>query len=154
MRLTIEDGLVMVFGPENDPVPPYAFAAAAAARPDALVGLPDGTTTAASRVATVLGAQILGRLGGARQGAAWILAMLRDGGRPEDASEDALSAEQDVLGALATDAGDLATGREPEGGDQTISREHEWAPAGEADTALPTSPDEDRGTTRRWIRRR
>ena len=27
MRLAIEDGLVMVFGPENDPVPPYAFAA-------------------------------------------------------------------------------------------------------------------------------
>ncbi|MGH6920217.1 MAG: hypothetical protein ACREJ0_21230, partial [Geminicoccaceae bacterium] len=148
MRLTIEDGLVMIFGPENDPVPPYAFAAAAAARPDARVGLPDGTTAAASRVATVLGAQILGQLGGAQQGAAWILAMLRDGGRPEDASEDALSAEQAVQGAaaaatVATDAGDFATGREPEGGDQTASLEHERTPAAGADVTLPTPQDED-----------
>ena len=35
MRLAIEDGLLMAFGPGRDPVPPHAFAAAAAAHPDA-----------------------------------------------------------------------------------------------------------------------
>jgi hypothetical protein len=83
MRPKIEAGRLMVFGPGGDPVPPYAFAKAAAARPDALIGLPDGTTAPASRIAAVLGAQILGRLGEAEQGADWIAAMLRDGGRPE-----------------------------------------------------------------------
>jgi hypothetical protein len=89
MRPRIEDGLLKVFGLGGDPVPPYTFAAAAAARPDALVRLPDGTTAPASRIAAVLGAQILGRLGEAEQGAGWIFAMLRD----EPGSEDALPAE-------------------------------------------------------------
>jgi hypothetical protein len=89
MRPRIEDGLLKVFGPGGDPVPSYTFAAAAAARPDALVRLPDGTTVPASRIAAVLGAQILGRLGEAEQGADWIVAMLRD----EPGSEDALPAE-------------------------------------------------------------
>jgi hypothetical protein len=109
MRPKIENGRLVVLGPEGDPVPPYAFARAAAARPDALVGLPDGTTAPASRIAAVLGAQVLGRLGEAEQGAGWILAMLRDGERREPASEDARRAEPTVPGApesqLTLDAG-------------------------------------------------
>jgi hypothetical protein len=97
MRPKIQDGLLVVFGPDGDPVPPYAFARAAAARPDVLVGLPDGTTAPASRIAAALGAQILGRLGAANQGADWILTMLRDGGPPEDASEHAPGTRHDVL---------------------------------------------------------
>jgi hypothetical protein len=83
MRPKIEAGRLVVFGPGGEPVPPYRFAVAAAARPNALVPLPDGTTAPASRIAAVLGAQILGRLGEAEQGADWITAMLRDGGQPE-----------------------------------------------------------------------
>jgi hypothetical protein len=100
MRLAIEDGLLMVFGPERDPVPPHAFAAAAAAHPDAPLALPDGTAAPASRVAAVLGAQALGRLGKPEQGNAWILAMLREGGGPKPASEDRLRAEQHALSVV------------------------------------------------------
>ena len=145
MRLTIEDGLLMVFGPENDPVPPYAFAAAAAARPDARVGLPDGTTTAASRVATVLGAQILGRLGG-------------PGGRrvdPRDAARRRWArgcirgcAERRAgqrLGALAPDAGhwrpaaSLKAAIRPYRANTNGLRPVKQTPCSR------TSPDEDRG---------
>jgi hypothetical protein len=83
MRPRIEAGRLVVFGPGGEAVPPYRFAVAAAARPNALVPLPDGTTAPASRIAAVLGAQILGRLGEAEQGADWITAMLRDGSQPE-----------------------------------------------------------------------
>jgi hypothetical protein len=83
MRPRIEAGRLVVFGPGGEPVPPYRFAVAAAARPNALIPLPDGTTAPASRIAAVLGAQVLGRLGEAEQGADWIVAMLRDGGQPE-----------------------------------------------------------------------
>jgi hypothetical protein len=83
MRPRIEAGRLIVFGPGGEPVPPYRFAVAAAARPTALVPLPDGTMAPASRIAAVLGAQVLGRLGEADQGADWIVAMLRDGAQPE-----------------------------------------------------------------------
>jgi hypothetical protein len=100
MRLTIEDGLLMVFGPDGDPVPPRAVAAAAAADPAAVLELPNGTMAPAARIAAVLSAQVLGRLGRSSQGGQWILAMLREAGRPEPASEDALRAEQDAPDAL------------------------------------------------------
>jgi hypothetical protein len=100
MRLTIEDGLLMVFGPDGDPVPPRAVAAAAATDPAAVLELPDGTTAPAARIAAVLSAQVLGRLGRSSQGSEWILAMLREAGRPEPTSEDALRAEQDAPDAL------------------------------------------------------
>jgi hypothetical protein len=90
----------MVFGPEGDPIPPRAFWAAAAAHPAALLELPDGTTAPAARIAAVLSAQVLGRLGRSSQGSEWILAMLREAGGPEPASEDQLRAEQDAPGAL------------------------------------------------------
>ncbi len=94
MTLAIEDGLLMVLGPEGDPVPPQAFADAAAVRPEALLNLPDGAPVAASRVAAVLDAQTQGRLDGAGQGADWVLAMLRDCDLPDAAAEDALAAER------------------------------------------------------------
>jgi hypothetical protein len=114
MRLTIEDGLLMVFGPEGDPVPPRAFAAAAAADPAALLELPDGTTAPAARGAAVLRAQVPGRLGRSSQGGEWILAMLREAGRPEPASEEQLRAEQEASGAV---------GALPESDDQARSCE-------------------------------
>ena len=101
MRPKIEAGRLVVFGPGDEPVPPYTFAVAAAARPNALVRLPDGTTAPASQIAAVLGAQILGRLGEAGQGADWIGPMLRDGGQPE-AGDQTTAGEQ--AQALADDA--------------------------------------------------
>lgn len=98
MRLSLEDGLLMVFGPEGDPVPPRAFAAAAAADPEARLGLPDGTKVPASRVAAVLDAQVLGRLGRPERGNGWILAMLYEGVGPKEASEEQLRAEQGSRG--------------------------------------------------------
>jgi hypothetical protein len=98
MRLAIEEGLLMVFGPEGDPVPPQAFAVAAAAQPATLLELPDGTTASALRIAAVLRAQVLGRLGKTSQADGWILAMLREAGGPEPAAEDDLRAEQDASG--------------------------------------------------------
>jgi hypothetical protein len=102
----------MVFGPDGDPVPPRAFVAAAATDPAALLELPDSTPAPAARIAAVLSAQVLGRLGRPSQGSEWILAMLREAGRPEPASEDELRAEQDAPDALherddqATSCGD------------------------------------------------
>jgi hypothetical protein len=146
MRLAFEDGLLMVLGPEGDPVPPHAFAAAAAAHPDAPLALPDGTAVPASQVAAVLGAQALGRLGAPDQGNAWLLAMLREGGGPEPASEDQLRAEQGAGApgsqpAVATDAGSLAPGAPP-GGEHATSSEP-GIPAGEADPAPPAPRDEE-----------
>ncbi len=144
MRLAIEDGLLMAFGPERDPVPPHAFAAAAAAHPDARLALPDGTTVPASRAAAVLDAQSLGRLGKPEQGNAWILAMLREGAAPEPASEDQLRAEQGA-GApgshptVAADEGSIAAGA-ASGGDRATSSEHDVPAAAEA--APPTPRDE------------
>jgi hypothetical protein len=94
MTLAIEDGLLMVFGPEGDPVPPQAFADAAAVRPEALLSLPDGVAAPASRVAAVLGVQTRGRLDGAGHGAEWILTMLQEQDWPEAESEDTLRAER------------------------------------------------------------
>ncbi len=94
MRVMIEGGLLMVFGPEGDPVPPGAFAEAAAARPDARLDLPDGATAPASRIAAVLRAQTLGRLGAAESKADWILPMLQGSRGPDAASDDALRAER------------------------------------------------------------
>jgi hypothetical protein len=118
MRLAIEEGLLMVFGPEGDPVPPQAFAVAAAAQPAALLELPDGTTAPAARIAAVLRAQVLGRLGRTSQGDEWILAMLREAGGPEQASEDDLRAEQDASG----DVDVIAAGPLPESDDQAAPR--------------------------------
>lgn len=142
MRLAIEDGLLMVFGPERDPVPPPAFAAAAATHPYVRLSLPDGTMVLASRVARVLSAQALSRLGRSEQGSAWILAMLRDGGGPEPASEDLLRAEQvaTVPGSqptVAADESEVAAGASS-AGEQAAASEHDLPAA--ATAAAPPKP--------------
>lgn len=94
VRAVVEDGLLMVFGPDGDPVPPQIFAAAAAEQPDAEVRLADGACVAAERIATVLDAQIGGRLGSVQGGdEPWLYAMLGVGPRPEPAAENDLTAE-------------------------------------------------------------
>ena len=93
MELLIEDGLLMVFGPEGDPVPPAAFIELAAEQPGAMLSFADGTGASAVRVAAVLEAQTLGRLGAAEQGDRWIQTMLREGEGPEQASEATIETE-------------------------------------------------------------
>jgi hypothetical protein len=102
MRAVIQDGLLMVLGPDGDPVPPQAFCAAAAAQPDAEVRLGEGSGIRAERMAAVLDAQRRGRLGSGRGGdQAWIEAMLGIGPQPGTASETDLAAERHSVEVIA-----------------------------------------------------
>ncbi len=97
--LRIEDGLLMAFGPEGDPIPPAEFARAAAAQPDVQIALPDGRPVSAPRVAAVLEAQASGPLtagptAGGSEGVAWLEAMLGLGPQPELTSEVELFMER------------------------------------------------------------
>ncbi len=96
--LRIEEGLLMAFGPEGDPIPPAAFAAMASEQPDAEVALADGPTVMALRAAAVLDAQAKGPLGGRQQdrtgGEAWIKAMLGLGPQPVLAARAELRGEE------------------------------------------------------------
>ncbi len=97
--LRIEDGLLMAFGPEGDPIPPAEFARAAAAQPDVQIALPDGRAVSAPRVAAVLEAQASGPLtagptAGGSEGVAWLEAMLGLGPQPELTSEVELFMER------------------------------------------------------------
>ncbi len=101
--LAIQDGLLMVLGPDGDPVPPAAFCAAATAQPDAALALPDGPRVAARRVAVALEAQARGRLAESQGGTdAWIRAMLGVEAPPEAAAPDELIAEAAASGAELT----------------------------------------------------
>jgi hypothetical protein len=96
--LRIEDGLLMAFGPEGDPIPPAEFARAAAAQPDAQIALADGRAVPAPRVAAVLEAQASGPLtagptAGGREGNGWLEAMLGLGPQPDLTSEVELFTE-------------------------------------------------------------
>jgi hypothetical protein len=95
--LRIEDGLLMAFGPEGDPIPPAAFAALAADQPDAEIALEGGARAPAQRIAAVLAAQAKGTLTGAQGeragGEAWIKAMLGLGPQPVLAGEAELRGE-------------------------------------------------------------
>ena len=94
VRAAIQDGLLMVFGPYGDPVPPQVFGAVAAERPNAGVRLADGPPVRAERIAAVLEAQTSDRLGSGQGGdEAWIRAMLGAGPQPEMARDDHLLAE-------------------------------------------------------------
>ena len=94
VQAAIQDGLLMVFGPDGDPVPPQVFGAAAAEQPHAGVRLGDGPPVPAERIAAVLDAQMSGQLGsGQGGGEAWIRAMLGSGPEPEMATGDDLLAE-------------------------------------------------------------
>ncbi|MGH6896530.1 MAG: hypothetical protein ACREJ5_08275 [Geminicoccaceae bacterium] len=102
MRAVIQDGVLMVLGPDGDPVPPQAFGAAAMAQPDALVRLADGPPIRAERIAAVLDAQRGGRLGSGGGGdEAWIKAMLGIGPRPEMARDEDLLAERHAVETIA-----------------------------------------------------
>jgi hypothetical protein len=143
MRLAIEDNLLMVFGPDGDPVPPQMFTAAAAAYPATLLELPDGTTAAASRIAAVLHAQVLGRLGRRPHSAGWILAMLREGGGPEPASEAELRAEQDASEAIVA----VESRPSVESDDHATSCTGEHTAAAETD-ATPATPQDENAAAR------
>ena len=91
----IEDGLLMIFGPDGDPVPPEAFRAAADDQPEALVRLGGDERVSAARIAAVLEAQRAGRLvPGEGEGSGWIAAMLGLGPQPASAIPDELEAEE------------------------------------------------------------
>lgn len=102
VRAVIEDGLLMVFGPDGDPIPPEIFRAAAAEQPDAGIRLRDGPRVAAERVAAVLDAQMRGPLA-SRGGAdhAWIEAMLGIGPQPAPADAQDLLVEDCALQVVA-----------------------------------------------------
>jgi hypothetical protein len=97
VSLAIDDGVLMAFGPEGDPIPPADFVAAAAEQPDAKIAWSGGETVSASRVAAVLEAQSRGPLGSEgdqNRGEAWIKAMLGLGPQPATASEAELRGER------------------------------------------------------------
>jgi hypothetical protein len=102
VRAAIQDGLLMVFGPDGDPVPPQVFGAAAAEQPHAAVPLADGPPVRAERIAAVLDAQIGGQSGSPQGGSeAWIKTMLGIGPRPEMAPDDDLRAEDCTIEVVA-----------------------------------------------------
>jgi len=109
MTPVVRDGVLMVFGPEGDPVPPHAFGDAAASRPDAELRLADGGSVRASRIAEVLRVQTTGRLAAADRDDAWILMMLGQGKGPEQAPEEALGAEKSSGTATVIDDALLTT---------------------------------------------
>jgi hypothetical protein len=103
VRAVIEDGLLMVFGPDGDPIPPEIFGVAAAEQPDAGIALRDGPRVRAERIAAVLDAQMRGPLGSAQGGAddAWIEAMLGLGPQPAMADHEDLLAEDRAVKVVA-----------------------------------------------------
>jgi hypothetical protein len=129
MRAAIQDGVLMVFGPDGDPVPPQAFAAAAAARPRALVAWADGPPLEAERIASGLEAQRGGRLGSGEGGDdAWIKTMLGSGPRPEMADADDLMAEGHDIEVVAFGKEMMITS--PAGGTFLIAEARSASPAG------------------------
>ena len=102
VRGAIQDGLLMVFGPDGDPVPPQVFGAAAAEQPDAGVCLVGGPPVRAGRIAAVLDAQMSDQFGSGHGGReAWIRAMLGSGPEPEMARSGDLLAEACTVDVVA-----------------------------------------------------
>jgi hypothetical protein len=102
VRAAIQDGLLMVFGPDGDPVPPQVFGAAAAEQPDAGIRLVGGPPLRAERVGAVLDAQSSGQVGAGQVGSeAWVKAMLGIGPQPEMARNEDLLAEACTLDVVA-----------------------------------------------------
>jgi hypothetical protein len=94
--LRIQDGLLMAFGPDGDPIPPGAFAAIAAEQADTEVALEGGARVPARQVAAVLEAQAKGPLAGQGDraaGEAWLKAMLGLGPQPVVAAAAELRGE-------------------------------------------------------------
>jgi hypothetical protein len=128
MRAVIMDGILMVLGPDGDPVPPDAFGAAAVEQPDAMVRLADGPRIRAARIAAVLDAQRGGRLGSGQEGdAAWIKAMLGIGPRPAMAKDEDLLAERHSVEVIAFGREMMITS--PAGGTFLIAEARSATPA-------------------------
>jgi hypothetical protein len=53
VSVKIQDGVLMAFGPEGDPIPPAAFAAAAARQPEVEIACGEHGPVRASRLAAV-----------------------------------------------------------------------------------------------------
>jgi len=96
VRLVIEDGLLMVLGPEGDPVPPETFRGAVSANADARVSLDGGGEVSAEKALAVLKAQTNGMLVAGEKTDGWILAMLGVGPQPEMAPAEDLQAETEA----------------------------------------------------------
>lgn len=96
----LDGGLLMVFGPEGDPLPPKAFIAAAAAQGDVELILDGGPNVPAARIAKVIEAQSARRLVEAEDASAtpWLLAMLGVGPAPAQATVEELAAEMATAG--------------------------------------------------------
>jgi hypothetical protein len=128
MRATIQDGVLMVLGPDDDPVPPQAFGAAAAEQPHARVQFAAGPPIEAGRIAAVLDAQMGGRLGSGQGGdEAWIKSMLGIGPRPEAATADDLLAEGCEVEVIALGREIMITS--PAGGTFLIAEARSTIPA-------------------------
>lgn len=96
--LAIDNRVLMVLGPEGDPVPPDTVCALAADQPESSLAFDDGTKVPVGRVAKVLEAQAGGRLAPAGDETdRWLEAMLGLEAAPAMTSEEELEAERDDL---------------------------------------------------------
>jgi hypothetical protein len=102
----LEGGLLMVFGPDGDPLPPRAFSIAAAGQPDAGIRIGSDARAQAGRIAAVLEAQSAGRLSeGEGDAGAWIEAMLGLGPQPATCTPSELQAEDGACEITRSDDG-------------------------------------------------
>jgi hypothetical protein len=129
VRAAIQDGLLMVFGPDGDPMPPQVFGAVAAQQPEAGVPLADGPPVPAERIAAVLHAQISGQSGPNQGGGeAWIRAMLGIGPQPEMARNADLLAEGCTVEVVAFGRELMITS--PNGATFLLAEARSWTPEG------------------------
>ena len=96
VRVVIEDGLLMVLGPEGDPVPPEAFRGLVSAETEGGVTLDGYGEVPAARILAVLQAQTDGVLAAGERTDGWVLAMLGIGPQPEMAAIEELQAEREA----------------------------------------------------------
>lgn len=98
IRLCVEDGLLMVFGPDGDPVPPGLLTATCRPFADQNSPIYDGKLVDPERMAKVLLAQQTGMLAAAgRRCDQWIEAMLGVVGQFEPTPADLLAAEAKTI---------------------------------------------------------
>lgn len=92
IRLRVEDGLLMAFGPDDDPMPPALVKSLCADDPNGTLQLESGETVDKRRVLELLEAQQRGRLSDSPHDG-WIETMLRLGGAFEPAAPELLANE-------------------------------------------------------------
>ena len=93
IKLSIEDGLVMAFGPLGDPIPPQLLKEACARQPRAAIRLPNGTAVDHGRLIAVIEAQQSGGLA-EHPTDPWIESLLGAGGEFEPVSAACLAREE------------------------------------------------------------